>query len=172
MLGAPVRSVAEALAGIAGIRERFQRDYQAMLGPVLARRLPLAVCTIYDRPRFADPARRSATVVALGAFNDIITREAFSRGLPVIDLRLVCAEDEDFAAPTGPSVRGGGKIAATSASSLRGMIPPHGIPRSIQAMPDRPVHAIAFPNHALSENSVAGCARRHSAVPHRDHPAD
>jgi lysophospholipase L1-like esterase len=112
VLGAPVRSVAEALAGIAGIRERFQRDYQAMLGPVLARRLPVAVCTIYD-PRFADPARRSATVVALGAFNDIITREAFSRGLPVIDLRLVCAEDEDFAAPTGPSIRGGGKIAAT-----------------------------------------------------------
>jgi lysophospholipase L1-like esterase len=112
VLGAPVRSVGEALAGIAGIRERFRRDYQAMLSPVLVRRLPLALCTIYD-PRFADAARRSATIVALSAFNDIITREAFSRGLPVIDLRLVCAEDEDFAAPTGPSVRGGGKIAAT-----------------------------------------------------------
>jgi hypothetical protein len=110
VLGVPVRSVAEALARIAGIRERFRRDYQAMLGPVLARRLPLALCTIYD-PRFPEPARRGATIVALGAFNDIITREAFSRSLPVIDLRLVCSEDEDFAGPTGPSVRGGGKIA-------------------------------------------------------------
>jgi hypothetical protein len=111
VLGSPVRSVAEALAGIAGIRERFRRDYQAMLGPVLARRLPLALCTIYD-PRFPNPARRSATIVALSAFNDVITREAFSRGLPVIDLRLVCGEDEDFAVPTGPSGRGGSKIAA------------------------------------------------------------
>ncbi|MFC7739268.1 hypothetical protein ACFQX4_26700, partial [Roseomonas sp. GCM10028921] len=42
----------------------------------------------------------------------IITREAFTRGLAVIDLRLICNQDADFASPTGPSVQGGGKIAA------------------------------------------------------------
>ena len=51
-------------------------------------------------------------MVALAAFNDVITREAFARGIPLLDLRLVCARDEDFAAPTGPSARGGAKIAA------------------------------------------------------------
>ncbi|MFC7543965.1 hypothetical protein ACFQU2_37190 [Siccirubricoccus deserti] len=74
VLGSPVRSVAEALAKIAGIREQFRRDYQAMLASVLVRRLPLALCTIYD-PRFPDLARRSAAIVALGTFNDIITRK-------------------------------------------------------------------------------------------------
>jgi hypothetical protein len=29
-------------------------------------------------------------IVALAAFNDVITREAFTRGMPIIDLRLVC----------------------------------------------------------------------------------
>jgi hypothetical protein len=111
VLGAAVRTTTEALTRIAALRDAFEGEYQAMLRPVLARGLPVALCTIYD-PRFSDPVRRSITVVALGAFNDIITRQAFRRGLALIDLRLVCDSDEDFAAPTGPSVRGSGKIAA------------------------------------------------------------
>jgi len=81
---------------------------------VLGRRLPAAVCTVYD-PRFADPERRRAAASALTAFNDAITREAFARGLALVDLRLICGSDEDFAGPTGPSVRGGAKIAAAVA---------------------------------------------------------
>jgi lysophospholipase L1-like esterase len=114
VLGEPARSVADALARIAAIREGFAREYGAMLDQVSGRGLPLAVCTIYD-PRFPDPVWRQVTVVALAAFNDIITREAFARSLPLVDLRLVCNRDEDFASPTGPSVRGGGKIAAAIA---------------------------------------------------------
>ena len=106
-----VRSVAEALARIADIREAFARDYAAMLDAALAHGLPVAVCTIYD-PRFPEPGRRRVSVVALAAFNDVITREAFARGVALIDLRLVCNREEDFAAPTGPSVEGGAKIAA------------------------------------------------------------
>ncbi len=45
-------------------------------------------------------------------------REAFARGLPLIDLRLVCDEDADFANPIEPSARGGGKIAAEIARLL------------------------------------------------------
>ena len=74
----------------------------------------MAVCTIYD-PRFPDPGRRRVAVVALAAFNDVITREAFARGVALLDLRLVCDRGEAFAAPTGPSGRGGAKIAATIA---------------------------------------------------------
>jgi hypothetical protein len=60
VLPEPARSVAEGLAGIASVRDRFAEDYRAMLDAVAAprrRRLPVAVCTIYD-PRFADPNRR------------------------------------------------------------------------------------------------------------------
>jgi GDSL-like Lipase/Acylhydrolase family len=111
ILGEPARSVADGLTRIAIIREGFARDYRMMLDAALGRGLPVAVCTIYD-PRFPEPGRRQVAIVALAAFNDVITREAFTRGMPIIDLRLVCDRDEDFSGPTGPSVRGGGKIAA------------------------------------------------------------
>lgn len=109
VLGEPARSVADGLARIAAIREAFARDYRVMLDAALQPGLPVAVCTIYD-PRFPDPGRRELAVVALTAFNDIITREAFARAIPLIDLRLVCSDDQDFAAPTGPAVQGGTKI--------------------------------------------------------------
>jgi GDSL-like Lipase/Acylhydrolase family len=109
-----VQSVAGGLARIAALREQFARDYHAMLDAVLARRLALTVCTVYD-PRFPDPEYNRVAVVALAAFNDVISRAAFRRGLPIIDLRLVCDRAEDFASPTGPSVQGGGKIAAAIA---------------------------------------------------------
>ncbi len=122
LLAEPARSVADGLARIAAVRERFAEDYRAMLEAVSARRLPAAVCTVYD-PRFADPNRRRVAVVALAAFNDVVTREAFARGLALIDLRLVSSDDEDFAAPTGPSVRGGAKIASAIASWTAGSDP-------------------------------------------------
>jgi hypothetical protein len=111
VLGAPARSVGEALARLVAVRDGFRRDYGAMLGAVLGRGLPAALCTIYD-PRFTDPSRQRLAVAGLALFNDVIAREAFARGLPLIDLRLVCGEDADFANPIEPSVTGGGKIAA------------------------------------------------------------
>jgi len=105
-----VQSVAEGLGRIAAIREEFARSYGIMLDAALGRGLPVAVCTIYD-PRFPDPRRRQVSIVALAAFNDVITREAFARGISLLDLRLVCDREEDFAGPTGPSVQGGARIA-------------------------------------------------------------
>jgi hypothetical protein len=120
VLAEPVRGVvAEALARLDAARLRFREAYRATLDAVLGRGLPAAVCTIYD-PRFPDPARRRLGVAGLALFNDVILREAFARGLPVIDLRLVCDEDADFANPIEPSVRGGAKIAAAVASLVAG----------------------------------------------------
>jgi hypothetical protein len=42
--------------------------------------------------------------------NDCIIRTAVGRGIPLIDLRVVCDEDEDFANPIEPSVQSGRKI--------------------------------------------------------------
>jgi lysophospholipase L1-like esterase len=121
-LAEPAQSVADGLTRIAAIREGFARDYRAMLDTALGRSLPIAVCTIYD-PRFPDLGRRQVATVALAAFNDVVTREAFLRGIPLIDLRLICDRDEDFAGPTGPSLRGGAKIAATIARWAAGQGP-------------------------------------------------
>ena len=106
-----VRSVGEGAAKLAEVRERFQRDYGAMLDAVLARGLPTALCTVYD-PRFTDPLRQRLGVTGLALFNDVIIRAACAQGLPVLDLRLICDESADFANPIEPSGQGGGKIAA------------------------------------------------------------
>jgi hypothetical protein len=49
-------------------------------------------------------------------FNDTILHEAFARGLPVIDLRIMFDDDADYANDIEPSVRGGAKIARAIAS--------------------------------------------------------
>ena len=119
------RSVAEALDKIAAARERFQRDYRAMLAAVLARNLPTAVCTIYEA-RFPQAELRRLAATALAVLNDCITREAFARDLALIDLRLVCDDDADFANAIEPSVAGGAKIARAVARFAL----PDGAPRS------------------------------------------
>lgn len=110
-------SVAEALGRLAEIGQTFGQGYQAMLEAVAGRGLPTALCTIYD-PRFADPPLRRLALWALAFFNDAILRQAMARGWPVLDLRLVCDRDEDFANPIEPSAKGGDKIAAAIARLL------------------------------------------------------
>ncbi len=110
LLDAKVDTVAEALELITVVRERFRSAYARMLDEALGSRLPLAVCTIYE-PRFPEPVLRRLAATALTALNDVITREAFARGVDCIDLRIVCGEDADFANPIEPSMCGGAKIA-------------------------------------------------------------
>jgi hypothetical protein len=104
------RSVAEALEKISAASDRFRRNYAAMLDDVAKRGLPTAISTIYE-PRFPDPERRRLAATALAILNDCITREAFLRGLTLIDLRVIFDQDTDFANPIEPSVQGGLKIA-------------------------------------------------------------
>jgi hypothetical protein len=105
--------VAEAVSLLAEAQERFARAYSEMLRSVLGMELPTALCTIYDTPSTAPNHRVIRTALAL--FNDVITRAAFSEGLPLIDLRLICSEDEDYANPIEPSAKGGEKMAAAIA---------------------------------------------------------
>jgi hypothetical protein len=107
----PARSVAEVMARLSDIREKFAGEYRAMLDAVMRLRLPTALCTIYDA-RFADPQEQRLVVTGLAIFNDAITRAAFARRLSLIDLRLICSEADDYANPIEPSAKGGEKIAA------------------------------------------------------------
>ena len=109
------RSVAEVLDKLAKIKAAFKRDYGAMLEVTVARKLPVAVCTIYEA-RYDDPTTRKIAGAGLTIFNDVIMREAFARGVPVIDLRLIFDDDADYANDIEPSVKGGAKIARTIAT--------------------------------------------------------
>ena len=114
ILGQPVRMVGEGVMMLAQAQDRFASNYEGMLEGVLAAGLPTAVCTIYDTPPSAPNHR--VIKAALALFNDVITRAAFSRGLPLIDLRLICDEEGDYANPIEPSVQGGAKMAAAITS--------------------------------------------------------
>jgi len=113
------RSVAEVMTRIADIRDSFARSYRKMLDLVMSYRLPTALCTIYDG-RFPDEEEQRRVVVALSVFNDVIMREAFSRGLPLIDLRLICNRHDDYANPIELSAKGGDKVANVIAQAVAG----------------------------------------------------
>ncbi|OAP39191.1 lipase [Sinorhizobium glycinis] len=117
VLDAPSRSVADTLLRLADIREQFCSEYASTLDAVLAAKLPTAICSIYD-VRYPEPDRRRIAVTALAILNDCITRAATERGVPLIDLRVICNEDTDFANAIEPSAEGGKKIAAAIISFL------------------------------------------------------
>jgi hypothetical protein len=113
LLDQPVATVGEALSLLEVAQSRFAADYEAMAEAVLATGLPAAFCTVYDTPPSSPDQRIVRTALAM--FNDVVTRAAFARGAGLIDLRLICDEDEDYANPIEPSVRGGDKIASAIA---------------------------------------------------------
>ncbi|WP_237907101.1 hypothetical protein [Azospirillum brasilense] len=75
----------------------------------------MAICTIHDA-RYPDPLRQRPVITGLTIFNNVVTREAFIRGLPLIGLRMICDKAEDYANPIEPSVQDGVKIAASIAT--------------------------------------------------------
>jgi GDSL-like Lipase/Acylhydrolase family len=116
LLGERSTSVADGVEVLGRARDRFAADYAAMVGAVTATGLPTALCSIYDT-RLTEPSPRVIRT-ALTLFNDCITRAAFARGLTLLDLRLVCHEDTDYANPIEPSAHGGRKIARAIAALL------------------------------------------------------
>jgi lysophospholipase L1-like esterase len=118
LLQQKAQSAAEVLDRLASAGEDFQYQYHRMLEHVLKSGLPTAICTIYY-PRFPDPVLQRLAVTALTIFNDAIIREAFSAGIPLLDLRLICDRDEHYANPIEPSEAGGRKIAAAIIQMVR-----------------------------------------------------
>jgi lysophospholipase L1-like esterase len=113
------RSAAEVLGRLADVAEEFEAGYREMLRAVAATSRPTAVCTVYY-PRFPDPLVQRLAVTALTVFNDAIIRAAFEAGVPLLDLRLICDEDADYANPIEPSEAGGAKIADAIVRLLSG----------------------------------------------------
>ena len=109
LLSQPARTIGDGVMVLANAQRQFAQRYQAMVEAVLAARLPVALCTIYDG-NFPG-AEGEVIAAALSLFNDVITRAAFSSELPLIDLRLICSEEADYANPIEPSEQGGDKIA-------------------------------------------------------------
>lgn len=119
MLALPVSSTAEALDIFGERVEEFEEDYRQAVERVLAVGLPATLCTIYNG-HLTDPEQARSARVALRLFNEVILREGAERRLPVIELRGVCTDPEDYANPIEPSGQGGRKIAKAILAVLGG----------------------------------------------------
>jgi hypothetical protein len=84
-------------------------DYRTAVSSLSRLGLPLGVCTVYD----AVPGLEPPLKAGLSLFNDVIVRLAAEHRLPVLDLRLVCDQPQDYSSlsPIEPSGRGSAKIA-------------------------------------------------------------
>lgn len=111
VLGLQVDSSAEAFNILSDRVSDFEFHYREMLKNVVSRNLPTTVCTIYY-PNFPEPLMQKISVAALSSFNDVIIRNAVLSNIPILDLRLICSEESDYANEIEPSGKGGQKIAA------------------------------------------------------------
>lgn len=119
VLDLPASSTAQAVALLADVGDDFETRYRSAVAACLRPGLPLSICTIYNG-RFPDPAYQRIVAVALMVFNDVILRVAIEHALPVIDLRLVCANHHDYANSIEPSSVGGEKIARAISALVTG----------------------------------------------------
>lgn len=107
---------ADVLARLAEAAADFGPRYDAVLAHVHRRGLPLLACTIFEGNLGGSMQKRAMGAIA--AFNDRIQRAALRLGVPVLELRELTREPDDYANPIEPSEQGGGKIARAIAAWL------------------------------------------------------
>jgi hypothetical protein len=112
-----VGSVTEALDVMSERTSQFEIDYRNAISSVLNKNLPTTICTIYYG-NFPDALSKKITRQALTAYNDAIIRIALDHRLPIIDLRLVCTDPDDYFNPIEPNGQGGKKIALAIAHAV------------------------------------------------------
>jgi hypothetical protein len=110
ILESPMSSMAKSIEALADIASDFETRYRVAIAACLSVGLPLAVCTVYNGC-FEERSFQRVASTTLTVFNDAIIRVAIEHSLPVIDLRSVCVNAEDYANPIEPSSIGGAKIA-------------------------------------------------------------
>lgn len=106
----PASSVNEVMELLTVIKDQFQSDYKEMIDALIKTNKKLAVCTVYD----TIPGIEKRVLTALALFNEVILKEAFRHKIPVIDLRLIFNNNEDYSSlsPIEPSEIGGEKLVA------------------------------------------------------------
>lgn len=119
VLHIPASSTAQAVGLLADVASEFEKSYRFSVEACLRPGLPLTLCTIYNGC-FPDPQYQRLISTALMVFNDAILRVAIEHALPVIDLRAICVNPEDYGNPIEPSSVGGEKIARAIAGVVTG----------------------------------------------------
>jgi len=117
LLKSGAKSIEGALETLASAADEFENVFTSLIDAALETRLPTIVCTLVPS-RHLEPSQQQVAATALAIFNDRILRRAFAARLSIVELRLVCDEDEDYASETLLSRAGVRKVANVARSAL------------------------------------------------------
>jgi hypothetical protein len=117
LLRGSAQSVSGALETLADAADRFEEIFTSLVAAALEAGLPTVVCTLVPS-RHGEPLRQRIAATALAIFNDRILRHAVAANLSVVDLRIVCDEEGDYATETLLSRAGVRKVANVGRSAL------------------------------------------------------
>lgn len=99
LLQVGARTISEALEALCTAADEFEGILAGMIAAARETGLPTVVCTLVPA-RYVKPAQHRVAATALAIFNDRVVRRAFAARLPIVDLRMVCDEDGDYASET------------------------------------------------------------------------
>jgi hypothetical protein len=111
------QSVRGTLDALASAADEFESIFARLIAAAKETGLPTIICTLVPA-RYVDRVQERAAATALAIFNDRILRRAFAARLSIVELRLVCDEDSDYASETLLSHAGVRKVANVARSAL------------------------------------------------------
>ena len=117
LLQGSARTIREALYGLASAADEFEKVFVRLIAAAAEAGVPTIVCTLVPA-RYVDPVQERAAAAALAIFNDRILRRAIAAQLSIVELRLICDEDNDYASETLLSHAGVRKVANVARSAL------------------------------------------------------
>jgi hypothetical protein len=117
LLQSGAQSVRDALDTLAGAADEFESVFARLIAAAAETGVPTIVCTLVPA-RYLEPSQQRVAATALAIFNDRVLRRAFAARLSIVELRLVCDEDGDYASETLLSSAGVRKVANVARSAL------------------------------------------------------
>ena len=111
LLSQSVQSVAEAMLILSTSQEQFRAQYRRLIARIqLLTNTKTVVCTIYHPNSAAE--KQSVMDIGVSLFNDVIVEETNKARIPVLDIRGIFLNREDYANEIEPSSIGGQRLAA------------------------------------------------------------
>jgi hypothetical protein len=117
LLRGEAKSIRSALKALALAADQFEEIFARLIAAALEAGLPTVVCTLVPS-RHQEASRRRVAATALAIFNDRILRQAFWAKLSIVELRLICDEESDYANETLLSRAGVRKVANVGRAAL------------------------------------------------------
>src|SRR5207247_358391 len=107
----------DALDTLAAAADEFENTFSRLIAAAAEAGVPTIVCTLVPA-RYTEPSRQRVGATALAIFNDRILRRTVAARLSIVELRLICDEDSDYASETLLSHAGVRKVANVARSAL------------------------------------------------------